>query len=174
MNLLIPQLVALASGAGFQGDDLVTAVAVALAESGGNPQAYNPEKRAGAAQGYGSFGLWQIYRSAHPEFEGQNLFDPQTNAAAAFSVYRGAGNSFHPWSTFKSGAYLAHTDAVLQVVNASQDVVATDGTADPTADPTLTTDVIPPDGSGPSSGGILGLVIGGGILFWAVTKIFNG
>ena len=58
MKLQIPQLIGLAQNAGFQGDDLATAVAVALAESGGDPSAYNPEKQAGAASGKGSFGLW--------------------------------------------------------------------------------------------------------------------
>src|ERR1700686_2591824 len=110
MGLAIPQLAALASGAGFSGEDLMTAVAIALAESGGDPQAYDPERAAGTSQGNGSFGLWQIYLAAHPEFAGMNLFDPQTNANAAFSVYSQAGG-FSPWSAFKSGAYVAYMDA---------------------------------------------------------------
>lgn len=91
-----------AVNAGFSGEDLITAVAVALAESGGNADAYNPEILAGAPNGQGSFGLWQIYLGDHPEFSGQNLYDPQTNANAAFSIYRRAGNSFSPWATFNS------------------------------------------------------------------------
>jgi len=101
-----------AADAGFSGSDLITAVAIALAESGGNANAYNPELAAqalnGAPDGQGSAGLWQIYQFAHPEFSGENLYDPQTNANAAFSVYSDAGNSFSPWSTFKSAAYLAN------------------------------------------------------------------
>jgi Lysozyme like domain len=96
-----------AKAAGFTGADLAIAVAVALAESGGNPNAYNPETAAGTPQDMGSYGLWQIYLNAHPEFAGQNLLDPQTNANAAFSVYQAAGNSFKPWTTFKTGAYLS-------------------------------------------------------------------
>lgn len=101
------QLTALAQNAGFSGDDLATAVAVAFAESGGNVQAYNPEKAAGAAQGKGSYGLWQIYLTAHPEYTAADLLDPQTNANAAFKIYSAAGGAFTPWSTYKSGAFLA-------------------------------------------------------------------
>lgn len=94
--------------AGFSGNDLVTAVAIALAESGGNPNAYNPETAAGTPVNQGSYGLWQIYLKAHPEYAGSNLYDPQMNADAAYQVYVNAGNSFSPWSTFKSGAYQAY------------------------------------------------------------------
>ena len=95
-----------ATNAGFAGADAVTATAIALAESSGNANAYNPELAAqalnGAPDGQGSAGLWQIYQFAHPEFAGENLYDPQTNANAAFAVYSTAGNSFTPWSTFKA------------------------------------------------------------------------
>ena len=107
-----------ARNAGFQGADLLTAVAVALAESSGDPNAYNPETAAGAPEGEGSYGLWQIYLHAHPEFQGQNLFDPQTNANAAYAVYRAAGNSFRPWSTYLNGAYTAHLTEAGTMVNA--------------------------------------------------------
>jgi hypothetical protein len=101
------QLTILAQNAGFTGSDLATAVAVALAESGGNTQAYNPETAAGAAQGKGSYGLWQIYLTAHPQYTAAQLLDPQTNANAAYSVYVTAGYAFTPWSTYNSSAYLA-------------------------------------------------------------------
>jgi hypothetical protein len=86
---------AFAANAGFSGADLATAVAIAFAESSGIPTARNPE---------GSYGLWQIYLPAHPEFAGQNLYDPQTNANAAFSIYSRAGG-FSDWTTFRSGRY---------------------------------------------------------------------
>jgi hypothetical protein len=153
MKLQIPQLVALASGAGFVGDDLTTAVSIALAESGGDPQAYNPERAANTPQGYGSFGLWQIYLKAHPEYKGQNLFDPQLNASAAFAVYSSAGNSFRPWSTFGNGAYQAHVDAVNAVVSANTDQVASDGA--------------PPDGGfTPGGSDLLAMFVAGGIVLW--------
>lgn len=100
------QIAALAQNAGFTSNDLATAVAIALAESGGNSSAYNPETAAGAAQGKGSYGLWQIYLTAHPEYTAAQLLDPQTNANAAYSIYQAAGNDFTPWSTYNSGAYM--------------------------------------------------------------------
>lgn len=105
-NLNFEQLRVLAEAAGFQGDDAITAAAIALAESSGNPKAYNPETAAGTPINFGSYGLWQIYLNAHPEFANQNLYDAATNARAAFSVYRSAGDSFTPWSTYKNAAYL--------------------------------------------------------------------
>lgn len=111
MKLAPAQIANFAAAAGFQGDDLTTAVAVALAESnGGDTAAYNPEHQAGTPPGEGSYGLWQIYLHAHPEFIGWNLLDPATNATAAFRVYSAAGNSFRPWSEYKSGGYTAYLD----------------------------------------------------------------
>jgi hypothetical protein len=96
-----------AQNAGFSGQDLLTAVAIALAESGGNPGVYNPETAAGTPGGEGSYGLWQIYLHAHPEYAYANLYDPQTNANAAFDIHSLAGG-FSPWSTYNSRAYQAH------------------------------------------------------------------
>jgi Lysozyme like domain len=155
MKLEIPQLIALAAGAGFVGDDLTTAVSIALAESGGDPNAYNPERAANTPQGAGSFGLWQIYLKAHPEYKGQNLFDPQLNASAAFAVYSAAGNSFRPWSTFGNGAYLAHVDTVNGIITASQDTTASDG------------------GPVPGDGGMLGMAIVGALALWLAMKYFG-
>jgi hypothetical protein len=161
VNLTIPQLAALAANAGFSGDDLVTAVAIAIAESGGNPQAYNPETMAKAPQGKGSFGLWQIYLQAHPELSGRDLFDPPTNASAAFAVYSHAGGSFQPWTTFKTGAYQAYLDFVDQVIAppASNVVVAADGSM--------------PDVSSADSGSsnLLATLAIGGLLLWAGIEI---
>lgn len=98
------EILALAQAAGF-GADSDTAAAVALAESGGDPRAYNPETQACTPEGEGSYGLWQVYHKKHHEFPADALFDPATNATEAFNVYSQAGNTFKPWSTFKSGAY---------------------------------------------------------------------
>jgi hypothetical protein len=105
MPITKAQLVILAQNAGFSESEANTAAAIALAESGGNPHAYNAEEQASAPPGKGSFGLWQIYLNAHPEFFNVPLYDAQTNANAAFKVYTEAGNSFSPWSTYKNGAY---------------------------------------------------------------------
>lgn len=89
--------------AGFRGDALNVAVAIALAESGGNTAAYNPEMAAGTPTGSGSRGLWQIYGAAHPQYNNDSAFDPAVNARAAFEVFREAGNRFTPWSTYNQG-----------------------------------------------------------------------
>lgn len=105
MAPLSPTAIAqLASDAGFSGQDLTTATAIALAESSGNPSAYNPETAAGAPTGQGSYGLFQIFLTAHPEYSASDLLDPSSNASAAYSVYSQAGG-FSPWSTYISGAY---------------------------------------------------------------------
>ncbi len=105
MTALTPaQIEQYAYNAGFRGDALKLAVAVALAESAGNPAAYNPELAAGTKNGSGSRGLWQIYGSAHPQYNNSAVFDPQANANAAYSVYQAAGQSFRPWSTYTNGA----------------------------------------------------------------------
>lgn len=92
-----------AQGAGFNGADLITATAIALAESQGNVIAHNgvpPDD---------SFGLWQInmlgnLRAKRLQSWGlstpEQLYDPATNARAAFSLYRGRGGSFGDWTTF--------------------------------------------------------------------------
>ena len=116
-NLSASQIAQLASAAGFSGDDLATATAIAMAESGGNPKAYNPETAARAPVGQGSVGLWQIFLHAHPEFANVDLTDPQTNANAAFSVYQAAGNRFTPWSTFGNGAYETYLSQAQGAIN---------------------------------------------------------
>ena len=98
------QIAQLAYNAGFRGSALRMAVSVALAESGGNTNAYNPESAAGTAPNHGSRGLWQIYGTAHPQYDNPQAFDPAINAQAAYQVYREAGNRFTPWSTFNNGS----------------------------------------------------------------------
>jgi len=120
MNLTAGQIAQYAAAAGFAGADLVTAVAIALAESGGNPNDYNPEPqdvpgkydRDSAGDGLGSYGLWQIYLAAHPEFAGENLLDPQTNANAAYALYSSAGG-FTPWTTYTTGQYGMYETAAM-------------------------------------------------------------
>lgn len=110
MNLNAFDIAYYAKMAGFSGQDLAIATAIALAESSGNPIAYNPETKAkgGTPDGLGSFGLWQIYKKAHPEYASVDLFDPQINANAAYAIYLARG--FQPWSTYGNNAYQAHLD----------------------------------------------------------------
>jgi hypothetical protein len=87
-----------------------TAAAIALAESGGRPDALNDNP----ATGDYSVGLWQInyygpLRSGRTRAFGppEALTDPLKNAQAAVAL-SSAGASFSPWSTYKSGAYISH------------------------------------------------------------------
>lgn len=109
------QIAQYAADAGFSGSDLAVSVAVALAESGGDPNAVGD---VGLAPHRGpSRGLWQINVGdyAHPEYAQVNLFDPATNAAAAYAVYEAAGYTFGPWSTYGGGQYLAFLDQAQAV-----------------------------------------------------------
>jgi|SRR5215475_17606 len=107
-------IAAYASAAGFAGQDLTTAVALALAESGGDP---NIIGHLGIGNDYG---LWQINDHFHPEF-GPNfsaLLDPQTNANAAFAIYSAAGSTFQPWVTFTQGIYARYVPQVQAMLGA--------------------------------------------------------
>lgn len=110
------QIAVYAYRAGFRGEALLQAIAIALRESGGNPAAYNPELGANTPAGGGSRGLWQIYGTAHPEYNNAAMFDPQQNANAAYAVYRQAGNKFTPWTTFTLGLTnaLANSREIIQ------------------------------------------------------------
>lgn len=95
-----------ASAAGFSGNDLDIAVAVARAESGGNPKAHN------AVPPDDSYGLWQINmlgklgparRKQFGLSSNAQLFDPATNAKAARAIFQGSG--WRAWTTYTRGTY---------------------------------------------------------------------
>jgi hypothetical protein len=73
------------------------AAAIALAESGGNPSAKNPEGPEHAE------GLWQI----KGQLVAGNPFNPEVSAANAVAKYN-ASKGFSPWTTFTSGAYKSY------------------------------------------------------------------
>jgi hypothetical protein len=117
------QILTLARAAGFSGTRKVKgmpedrmAVAIALGESGGNPQAHNP------VPPDDSYGLWQINMLAslgparREQFgisSNDELFNPAINAKAANMVFREAGNSFRPWSVYTSGSWMRHRSAAM-------------------------------------------------------------
>jgi cell wall-associated NlpC family hydrolase len=97
------QIYGFARAAGFSPDQAVTMTAIAMAESGGNSGAHNPH-------GEDSRGLWQINLRAHAaEFGGQDLYDPLTNARAAFAVSHG-GDDISPWTTTHGGNDARYVD----------------------------------------------------------------
>lgn len=84
----------LAYNAGFRGEDVKWAVAVALAESGGDAGAVNNKNRDGSVDR----GLWQI-NSVHvgSGFDVTKAFDPAYNATWAKRIHQSAGNTWKPW-----------------------------------------------------------------------------
>lgn len=99
--------------AGFSGQDVNIAVAVALAESGGNPNAHN------STPPDDSYGLWQINmlgalgparRKQFGISSNQELFDPAKNARAAYAIWRSSG--WNAWTTYTRGTYKKYMDQV--------------------------------------------------------------
>jgi uncharacterized protein (DUF2345 family) len=101
-----------AYNAGFRGQSLITAVAIAGAESTWNPNATGDQSLTTAKWGP-SLGFWQVRTLVDPNaFSYPDtlridpaLYDPQANANAAY-VFSKQGQNFGPWSTYMSGAYL--------------------------------------------------------------------
>jgi hypothetical protein len=96
-------------GAGFTGNSAVTAVAVVLAESGGDTGSVGDVKLQTGTWGP-SIGLFQIRSlNAQKGSGGQRdalaNVDPATNAKNAYAI-SSSGRTFAPWSTYKSGSYL--------------------------------------------------------------------
>lgn len=97
----------------FRGDQLVIAVAVAKAESGWNTGSryVSPYED--------SRGLWQINTYAHPNFNGNSLYDAEYNAGAAWQVYSNSNHTWRPWTTYTRGTYQQFmgqaSDAVAQL-----------------------------------------------------------
>jgi len=104
-TLVIPdtEIAAAARDAGFHDEYLVTAVAVALAESRGNIYAWG-DRTIG-----GSFGLWQIFCMAHPYLinptdpNASQWWEPLVNAQMAYTL--SGGKVFTPWSVYKNDTY---------------------------------------------------------------------
>jgi len=89
-----------AARAGFTGNDLKVAVAIAGAESGWNPTATNHN-----SNGTIDYGVWQI-NSIHADILKMGAWnDVNTNAQMAMKVYKDAGNKFTPWVTYNNGTY---------------------------------------------------------------------
>ncbi len=98
-----------ASKAGFTGNALNMAVAIGMAESGGNAGEVNNNPGTGDL----SYGDWQINmlggmgpsrRAQYGLSSNDALLDPYTNARVAYAMSNG-GQNWSPWSTYGSGAY---------------------------------------------------------------------
>jgi hypothetical protein len=100
-----------ALAAGFRGDNLVTAVAIAHAESGWNANITNLN-----TNGSTDYGLWQI-NSVHAALLAHgDWHDPAFNASVAFQIWTDA-HGFSPWVTFWSGSYRQFIGAAQEAVD---------------------------------------------------------
>jgi hypothetical protein len=106
------------------------AAAIAMAESGGNPNAVNGSNSNGSTDR----GLWQI-NSIHGS---QSTLDPLANARAAVGISKG-GTDWRPWCTAWSngrcgGTFLGAGAPVLKFIpgNSTSGVIPTAGTSNPT------------------------------------------
>lgn len=113
------QLQSILRAAGWPESLLVTQAAIGLAESRGNPNAYN------GVSPDNSYGLWQINmigslgparRAALGINSNSALFDPVTNARAALMVYNQQG--FRAWSVYLNGSYRSFLSASQAAYNA--------------------------------------------------------
>ncbi|SCF46452.1 Transglycosylase SLT domain-containing protein [Micromonospora matsumotoense] len=105
-----------AYAAGFRNNPLVTAVAVAMAESSCNPSAVGSNgPTAGCPNGSLDRGLWQINNCYHPTVNDTCAYTAQCNANAAYNISSG-GSNWQPWSTYNNGAYAGYLSAAQAAV----------------------------------------------------------
>jgi hypothetical protein len=100
------------AGKGFHGKALQTAYAVALAESGGRPNALGDvglqDQKWGPSVGLfqiRSLKNWKAYND--PYRDAQRLPNPYYNSEAAYKKSN-QGTNFNAWSTYTSGSFLKH------------------------------------------------------------------
>lgn len=131
------QIAGVATEAGFPPSALPTAVAVALAESGGgntnaldntsNPSAPNYHTPGEGDSPEFSEGLFQINVLAHPSYASEDLANPLTNAEAAEQIW--AADGWSPWSTYTQGTYENYLGAATQGAQAPAQVSAAQAAA---------------------------------------------
>jgi hypothetical protein len=102
---------------GYFGGDLVTAAAVCVAESTGDPKLYVCDKN-GVVVATGNYppvncpagttsydrGLWQLNNVAAKSVSDGCAFDPVCNASQAY-LFSGRGTSFAPWASYDQDTY---------------------------------------------------------------------
>ena len=122
-----------AKRAGFSGQALTTAVAIALGESGGDPMATGDVSLQTAKWGP-SLGLFQNRTLKNPgawsgldgRRDASKMYDPQYNADFAYDLYRSKGG-FGDWSVYTSGKFTDYLDEARAGVSQSVGDPATPG-----------------------------------------------
>jgi len=113
---------------GYYAGDLVTAAAVCVAESAGDPKLIVCDKN-GAVDGSGDYpgftcptdatsydrGLWQLNTVFSSDVSDQCAFNPVCNAGAAY-LKSGRGTSFSRWSSYAQDVYATYIDAAQAAV----------------------------------------------------------
>lgn len=130
------QLMGILQQAGFTGQGLVTAFAVAKAESGGNAGAHNPNSQTGD----NSYGLFQINMlgsmgpARRRQFglnSNEDLWDPLTNARIAYQMSNG-GSSWRHWSVHpESRGRGAAGTGYERHLSTAQNLLGSGGTVEP-------------------------------------------
>jgi hypothetical protein len=115
------QIYSLARSAGLPDNSAKIAAAIAMAESGGNPNSHNNN----ASTGDDSYGLWQINmlgslgptrRTLYGLKANTDLFNPATNAKV-MSAMSSQGKNFSPWTTYTRGTYKQFLSNAVSVVD---------------------------------------------------------
>ena len=104
--------------------DLVTASAICMAESGGQPTVYycNPTRKDGyyppvTCSGVYDRGLWQIDNQAWASITNTCAFTAKCNADGAYAISQN-GTSFSPWATYTSGTYSSYLSVAQTAITA--------------------------------------------------------
>jgi hypothetical protein len=100
-NIAVP---AISAGWAKGSKDLGIAIAVALAESGGETQQISGPNHDGSHD----YGLWQINDLAHPDLmkPGVDWSNQFINAQMAHTIWAKSG--WNAWSAYKNGSYVLH------------------------------------------------------------------
>ena len=139
----VGQLKELALSVGFNEKNASVAASVAMAESSGDSSNDTIKSGLYAKTGETSYGLWQINMTGAlgPERIKQlglssykDLYDPVTNARAAFKL--SGGSNWSPWSAYNNGKhlpYLKDAQTHKKAGTATTKPAATSSTATPTS-----------------------------------------
>ena len=116
-RLALSQIGEVAEQAGFSGAGLAMAIAVALAESGGDPLATDHD-----TNGTVDRGLWQI-NSVHRAYSAACDYAPSCAARAAYAI-SAHGRDWSPWVTYQRGEEIAYLPEAVSWVDQRAPVAA--------------------------------------------------